>query len=154
VKARDLGASLDDFYRRVRLFKNLTLEEWRNEDMHPMWSKLQEDMRTEGDFSKFAKVQMDDIMNMLQSKGKEYNDNVEPAMYNFYEGARVTYTNPAHFLMVQATKQWLVINRYVQGRTNSDDNVRSRIMDIIIYMLLLLFMLDYFENGNGEVELE
>lgn len=102
--------------------------------------------RTQADFQAAAQDRyLPKVLDLLTHKGEQYSDDHRPALRNFTETAEILGHTPAHHLMTLATKQWFVLCSWSHNGTWYEavrQEVVQRIMDIIVYMLLLLFMLE------------
>lgn len=111
------------------------------------------DTRTEADFHIAANGRyVPAILRLLRHKGGQYAPDQQPALINFYEGSELAKDSPAHYLMVLATKQWQTVCNWshdgsiVAARKRE---IAQRIMDVIIYLFLLLFMIE----DQGQLDL-
>jgi hypothetical protein len=99
-------------------------------------------VRTEADFARFAREELEQILRVSDAKGKEYGAN-RPALSNFEEGAAILDETPELYLLNLATKQFYVIIQWARGLRPlcSFDSLQERSTDLIVYLLLLKFML-------------
>ena len=87
---------------------------------------------TQGEFGEFAAVRLQEILDLLKRKGREYSR--QEAFTNFEEGARLHSLSPRKYLMILATKHWQNLCREPEG------DIIERASDVIIYLLLLQAM--------------
>jgi hypothetical protein len=96
---------------------------------------------TERDLARFAREQLEPIMSKLEEKGQTYGGDRE-ALQNFREQGNLLGITPEFDLMVQATKHWHSLVQWSKGRVKTHRELKERVIDIIVYMLLLLFLLE------------
>lgn len=79
-----------------------------------------------------------EIMHLMAEKGEEYAP--EDAFENFKEGAGTADTKAAFYLMGLGTKHWVSLCRIgkLTKLGGKHAEVKSKAIDIIIYMLLLI----------------
>ena len=111
------------------------------------------DIRTEAEFrSAVVSRYIPALLNLATHNGEQYSGGDSPALINFYEGSNLSEDTPEHYLMNLATKQWHVLCNWSLDGTQPAARKREivqRVMDIITYMLLLLFMIE----GKGDIKL-
>lgn len=102
-------------------------------------------MGTQADFVKYVEQSViPSVLLLLKGKGEQYSPTGD-ALRNFKEPAKdVMSLQPAQYLMVLAGKQWFVVNDWskeftLQGLVKRE--IMQRILDIVVYMFLLLFMI-------------
>ena len=86
----------------------------------------------------FTKV----VLAKLTGKGEEYTEADESALANFDASATMFNSTAERELMGYATKHWSAISLWTTAPTPTrTTKIAERALDIIIYMLLLLFAL-------------
>jgi hypothetical protein len=94
------------------------------------------------EFRAFAMGEVKEILSLLTIKGDQYSQDSIPALSNFIECAAVLDITPELDLMTVAQKHWHVLAKWASGnRSVTPHDLRERIRDIIVYMLLLEFMI-------------
>lgn len=117
------------------------------------------DTRTEVEFhNRVEQVYIPLLRRLILHKGVQYAPDKKAALNNFYEGAELAKDTPEHYLMVQATKQWYVLSDWAKTESGtarhvavSRREITQRLLDIVVYMFLLLFMI---EAGGEAVSTE
>lgn len=95
-------------------------------------------------FHMFAKYYFSSIvLPLLRDKGWRYHDgeNQNVAYRNMFEMAHHIGLTPAMTLMSLVEKHYWVLLRWAKGCTRPDD-LKERILDIIVFLVLLLFMIE------------
>lgn len=108
-------------------------------------------MATQADFTSFAGFIFNNLILPVQhKKGQEYTNN-DDAFVNFDMGAQILKMSPEQYLLVMATKHWAALSIWSQGKVGAPptvDEIFQRCIDIIIYMLLLMFMVKCKRQQN------
>lgn len=99
---------------------------------------------TEADLAGYAeKFIEDEVLPLLRVKGQEYNAGGDsPAITNFLHGAEIARLSPERVLVTWASKQWGAVVRSTEGGIRDRSALRSRVVDIIVYLVILLFMME------------
>lgn len=111
-------------------------------------------MPSQAEFHMFAtKTLYALVMPLLEKKGKEYTDG-DNAFVNFDTGGELLKCSPEQYLLFLATKHWQALSLWTQGKAAEPptmDEIFGRAIDIVIYMLLLMFMVKSHRQ-HSEVE--
>jgi hypothetical protein len=99
------------------------------------------------------------IWNLLYRKGEQYAGQEDHALINFIDAAEIWDSSIPEEMLRYTTKHWVFLVHWVKGGTDKmRDKARVSALDIIVYMILLLFWLQMVgepsipedENKNGE----
>jgi len=115
-------------------------------------------VNTQAEFrAQVREIYVPNILSLISNKGEQYSEDASsPALANFTEPAQVLGHTPAHHLMTLATKQWFVICSWSNDGSAKEAvkrEIRQRIYDVIVYMLLLMFMLDGENNDEDALDI-
>lgn len=120
---------------------------------------MKKDPRTQHAFQlKVEKSYLPFIMEVLRRKGSQYSGLDKPALINFDEEAEETEKSPESVLFGLAGKHWRALRLWAEAADNESwslhfpSDVTERIVDVIVYMLLLLYMLDGRLDGKRGIE--
>lgn len=92
-------------------------------------------------FTKLLDQQFDRIRELNSTKGVEYSGH-DDVLSDFRVVADQVGITPEQALITYATKHWRAINAYVQTGEVKSEPIQGRILDEILYMLLLLAMVE------------
>ena len=102
-------------------------------------------LHTQSDFRAWVMVNAwPKVLDLLQSKGKQYTGESESVFANFEGGSEIAQDTKEHYLFTQASKQWYVVSDWSKRGTLEEAEIREvvqRLLDILVYVLLLLYML-------------
>ena len=94
---------------------------------------------TRDDFTKLMQSTFDRLLEINQTKGREYARGDDDALANFKRHAEALGLRPEQVWAVYAGKHWDAIMSYVkEGRTQSEETIDGRIHDLMLYALILL----------------
>lgn len=82
---------------------------------------------------------------------KEYAHQEENAFENFDAEARSLQIDRKKVWAVLAGKHWRGIRAYINGHKSQREDVRGRIKDVIVYLILLWGMIDDEEASQKQV---
>jgi hypothetical protein len=107
--------------------------------------------KSEKAFGLFAKAKLDEILKLQEEKGKGYSGGGDNnALTNFEQGSSAIGVEPQLYLMIMATKHWHSIGLWSSGKSKSLSSIIiERCMDVIVYMLLLMFMIELQKPEKG-----
>ena len=99
---------------------------------------------------------MDEIMNLIikqvnkmRNEGqKEYSHNKDDVFANFNRVSNLIESDRKKVLMVYMLKHIDGIASYIKGHKSQRENIRGRITDTIVYLMLLWGMIEEEENGT------
>ena len=102
---------------------------------------------------------MSDLMNRIwkevlktRDEGqKEYAHGVENVFANFERVGKAIDVSPDKTLMVYLLKHIDGITAYISGHKSQREDVRGRIKDAIVYLMLLWAMIEQKESNGKEV---
>ena len=92
------------------------------------------------------------VWDKLVAKADIYNQREEPALENLQVGAALLGLRVPHYTVSLATKQWFVLCRWAAGRRQNVplSDITGRIIDLIVYLLLLAFWISVNHGGEHE----
>ena len=102
-------------------------------------------MKTQAQFRAWVAVTIwPKVLDLLQTKGKQYTGESESVFANFEGGSEIAQDTKEHYLFTQASKQWYVVSDWSKRGTLEEAESREvvqRLLDILVYVLLLLYMI-------------
>ena len=103
---------------------------------------------TQKHMNELMDVMMNDINKMRNEGQKEYAHDPNEIFANFNRISELTGTSKEKVLMTYVYKHIDGIMAYINGHTSQREDVRCRITDTIVYLMLLWGMI---EEKNGKV---
>ena len=102
-------------------------------------------MTTQESFRQYVEAVFEEVLlPTMQRKGDEYVGTEKDTHWNFASRADMLDMHVPHVIVTDATKQLVAIAKWSGSnmmQKHVDDQLRERIDDVIIYMLLLRFWL-------------
>jgi len=90
------------------------------------------------------------MVSMRSTKGKEYANHDTDRLANFKEIAQEIGISPEAVLLVYSKKHGRAIDNYCKtGNSYSEENIKGRITDRILYDFLLLGLIEDKEKSTG-----
>ena len=105
-------------------------------------------MRTRKDIEHLMKAIFEDCMATREAGQKEYAHQEGNAFENFDVEAKALGVDRKVVWSILAGKHWRGIRAYVLGHKSQRENVRGRIKDVIVYLVLLWGMIDDEEESE------
>ncbi len=103
------------------------------------------------DFDKLMDRYYQKMVEMRATKGKEYANHDTDRLANFKEIALEVGISPQAVLLVYSKKHGRAIDSYCKrGKTYSEESIKSRITDRILYDFLLLGLIEDEENETRD----
>lgn len=99
-------------------------------------------MKSREDVKKLMESVFQECMATREEGQKEYAHKDENALANFEEEARETGITRFQVWRVFANKHWRGVTAWIRGHRSQREDVRGRIKDLIVYLVLLWAMID------------
>lgn len=107
-------------------------------------------MKTRADVAKLMSEVFADCQKTREDGQKEYAHDEENALRNFEQTGTDLRIPREKVLYIFAKKHWDGILSYINGHRSQRENVRGRIKDVIVYLILLWAMVDDDEAKKYE----
>lgn len=103
-------------------------------------------MKSREDVRRLMEAVFTECMETRDAGQKEYAHVAENALQNFDDEARHLEIPRMKVWAVLAGKHWRGVRAYINGHKSQREDVRGRIKDVIVYLILLWAMADDDEN--------
>ena len=122
--------------------------EWFRSQMRGSGALPEPPEPTQAAFALWARFNLGKTIAKLEEKGQRYNTG-EVAWANMQDMGRFNGCSAEAEIMHMMTKHLWVLVQWANGRMPTPDDITDRMLDIVIYTLLMWFK---YEHGQAELE--